>query len=124
MGIIGTYTIKETKAPKGLALDERTIYVRIAPNADSTDTVRTYSEQPEFTNPKEIKKGEALFDQIEKTQKVNLHLQKVDAERKQPVPQGYGTLEGAIYSVFRFDPLAAEDEFVADIVTDAAGKAV
>ncbi|MDD7511618.1 MAG: prealbumin-like fold domain-containing protein [Peptostreptococcaceae bacterium] len=124
IGIIGTYTIKETKAPKGLALDERTIYVRIAPNADSTDTVRTYSEQPEFTNPKEIKKGEALFDQIEKTQKVNLHLQKVDAETKQPVPQGYGTLEGAIYSVFRFDPLAAEDEFVADIVTDAAGKAV
>lgn len=124
IGIIGTYTIKETKAPKGLALDERTIYVRIAPNADGTDTTMTYSEDAEFTNPKEIKKGEALFDQIEKTQKVNLHLQKVDAETKQPVPQGYGTLEGAIYSVFRFDPLAAEDEFVADIVTDAAGKAV
>ncbi|SFE24686.1 Cna protein B-type domain-containing protein [Peptostreptococcaceae bacterium pGA-8] len=124
IGIIGTYTIKETKAPKGLALDERTIYVRIAPNAKGTRTIRTFSESATFTNPVEIKDGEALFDHIEKTQKVNLHLQKVDAETKQSVPQGYGTLEGAIYSVFRFDPLAAEDEFVADIVTDAAGKAV
>jgi hypothetical protein len=117
--LVGTCTIKETKAPKGLALDERTIYVRITPNADNSDVTQSYSEVPSFENAKEITKGAALFDQIEKTQKVNLIVKKVDAENAQG--QEFGTLAGAIYSVFRVE--ANTETFVVDIVTDAAGIA-
>lgn len=119
VGLVGTYTIKETKAPKGLALDERTIYVRITPKADGSGLTRTRSEVPSFENAKEIEKGAALFDQVEKTQKVNLIVKKVDAENAQG--QEFGTLAGAIYSVFRVE--ADTETFVVDIVTDAAGIA-
>ena len=87
--MLGTYTIEETKAPKGLARTEGIISLQqVKPNQSATGV----------TVMKDV------ID-IEKTQKVNIKIQKKDAETGETKPQGYGSFAGAKFNVWMYDPL-------------------
>ncbi len=105
VGLKGTYIIKETKAPQGLALSEATHTVKLDNNIG-------FNNVSEFNAPTET----------EKTQKVNLHINKMDSETGENNPQGFGSLAGAIYDVYHYDPLEQEDTLVGQITTDENGQ--
>ena len=58
---------------------------------------------------------------IEKTQKVNIKIQKKDAETGDPKPQGYGSFAGAKFNVWLYDPLQLMDVLVGTIITNENG---
>ena len=118
-GLIGTYAINETKAPKGLARDEKTIYVRIV--QDGNGTKRIYSEKPTFDNTKAVAEDGTAWEQEEKTQKINIKVQKKDAETGETKPQGYGSFAGAKFNVWMYDPLQLMDVLVGTIITNENG---
>ena len=106
VGLKGTYTVEETKAPKGLARTEGIISLQ------------------QFT-------GEAIQDgkikvmkdvtDTEKTQKINIKIQKKDAETGETKPQGYGSFAGAKFNVWLYDPLQLMDVLVGTIITNENG---
>ena len=105
VGLLGTYTIEETKAPKGLARTEGIISLQqVKPNQSATGV----------TVMKDV------ID-IEKTQKVNIKIQKKDAETGETKPQGYGSFAGAKFNVWMYDPLQLMDVLVGTIVTNKNG---
>lgn len=106
VGVYGTYTFEETKAPLGFALTEGLI---------SIQQVKAGATYDDITVLKDV-------TDIEKTQKVNIGVKKVDAETGENKPQGYGSLAGAVYEVYFFDPLAAGDILVGTITTDEKGE--
>lgn len=118
-GLIGTYAISETKAPKGLARDEKTVYVRIV--QDGNIAKRIYSENPKFDNTTAIAEDGTAWNQEEKTQKVNLKVQKKDSETGETKPQGYGSFKGARFEVWKYDALQLTDVLVGIIETDENG---
>lgn len=121
-GLLGTYVIEETKAPKGLAKYEHPVYVRVSQaGMGSAKTLISFSEDPTFKNPTIVNQNGTAWVIEEKTQKINLQLQKIDSETNKPVPQGFGSFEGAEFSVWYFDPLLNEDVNVGKIVTDENG---
>ena len=77
---IGTYYIKETKAPSGYALDTTIHKVQVS----SGDTVWTANDVPQ-ADP------------------VSILLRKVDSETGKAVPQGSASLAGAEYTVKYYD---------------------
>lgn len=106
VGLKGTYTVEETKAPKGLAKTEGIISLQ------------------QFTG--EVNKDGTLkvmkdVTDIEKTQKVNIKIQKKDAETGETKPQGYGSFAGAEFNVLLYDPLQLMDVIVGTIVTNENG---
>lgn len=106
IGLKGTYTVEETKAPKGLAKTEGIVSLQ------------------QFTG--EVVKGGTLevmkdVTDIEKTQKVNIKIQKKDAETGDPKPQGYGSFAGAKFNVWLYDPLQLMDVLVGTIITNENG---
>lgn len=105
VGLLGTYTIEETKAPKGLARTEGIISLQqVKPNQSATGV----------TVMKDV-------TDIEKTQKVNIKIQKKDAETGETKPQGYGSFAGAKFNVWMYDPLQLMDVLVGTIVTNENG---
>lgn len=105
VGLLGTYTIEETKAPKGLARTKGIISLQqVKPNQGGTGVV----VMKDVTD-------------IEKTQKVNIKLQKKDAETGEVKPQGYGSFAGAKFNVWMYDPLQLMDVLVGTIVTNENG---
>lgn len=106
VGLRGTYVVEEIKAPKGLARTEGIISLQ------------------QFT-------GEVVQDgtipvmkdvtDIEKTQKINIKVQKKDAETGEAKPQGYGSFAGAKFNVWFYDPLQLMDVLVGTIVTNENG---
>ena len=118
-GLIGTYAVTETKAPKGLARDEKTIYIKIEQNGNGTKV--SYSENPTFDNTKVVSEDGTAWEQEEKTQKVNIKVQKKDAETGESKPQGYGSFAGAKFNVWFYDPLQLMDVLVGTIVTNENG---
>lgn len=118
-GLIGTYAISETKAPKGLAKDEKTVYVRIVQNGNGIK--RIYSENPKFDNTNTVDDNGTAWEQEEKTQKVNIKIQKKDAETGETMPQGYGSFAGAKFNVWMYDPLQLMDVLVGTIITNENG---
>ena len=106
VGLRGTYVVEEIKAPKGLARTEGIISLQ------------------QFT-------GEVVQDgtipvmkdvtDIEKTQKINIKVQKKDAETGEIKPQGYGSFAGAKFNVWFYDPLQLMDVLVGTIVTNENG---
>ena len=106
VGLRGTYVVEEIKAPKGLARTEGIISLQ------------------QFT-------GEVVQDgtipvmkdviDIEKTQKINIKVQKKDAETGETKPQGYGSFAGAKFNVWMYDPLQLMDVLVGTIVTNENG---
>ena len=118
-GLIGTYAVTETKAPKGLARDEKTVYIKIEQNGNGTKV--SYSESPTFDNTKVVSEDGTAWEQEEKTQKVNIKIQKKDAETGESKPQGYGSFAGAKFNVWMYDPLQLMDVLVGTIVTNENG---
>lgn len=118
-GLIGTYAISETKAPKGLARDEKTIYIKIEQNGNGTKV--TYSDKPAFDNTKVVDEDGTAWEQEEKTQKINIKVQKKDAETGEAKPQGYGSFAGAKFNVWMYDPLQLMDVLVGTIITNENG---
>lgn len=109
VGLIGTYTFEETKAPRGFAKTEGII---------STQQVKADQTFQTVTVLKDVV-------DVEKPQTVEIELQKKDAETEKSEAQGkYGaSLAGAQYDLFYFDPLKALDEKVATLTTDENGYA-
>ena len=118
-GLIGTYAISETKAPKGLARDEKIVYVKIEQNGNITKKI--YSESPTFDNTTAIAENGTAWNQEEKTQKINIKVQKKDAETGETKPQDYGSFAGAKFNVWMYDPLQLMDVLVGTIITNENG---
>ena len=118
-GLIGIYSVTETKAPKGLARDEKTVYIKIEQNGNGIKT--TFSESKVFDNTKVVAEDGTAWEQEEKTQKINIKIQKKDAETGEAKPQGYGTFAGAKFNVWLYDPLQLMDVLVGTIITNENG---
>ena len=107
VGLHGTYSIEETLAPAGFA---------------KTDTV--WVQQASFDS--KLQHIESQLEDItdnEKPQTISITINKVDAETGKNEAQGYGSLAGAKYDVFFFDPVKSEDIKVATLTTDERGFA-
>ena len=108
VGLFGTYTFEETKAPAGFAKTEGIVSLQ-------------------HISPGHFIDGEQVIlkdvTDIEKEQTVSITINKVDAETGKNEAQGYGTLAGAKYDVFFFDPVKADDIKVATLTTDEKGFA-
>lgn len=104
VGLYGTYTIEETKAPKGFAK---------TPGYVSVQTV---------TKDEALQKVSVMKDvtDIEKPQTVKVELKKIDKELGEGQAVKNGTLEGAIYDVIKVNN-GIEDK-VGEIVTDKNGN--
>lgn len=107
VGLYGTYTFEETKAPIGFVKNEGLV---------SIQQIKQGSSQGQIEVLKDI------ID-IEKEQMISITLNKVDAETGETKPQGHGSLAGAKYDVFFFDPLKGEDVKVSTLTTDEQGFA-
>ena len=118
-GLIGIYEVNETKAPKGLARDEKTLYIKIEQNGNGTKV--SYSESPTFDNTKVVAEDGTAWEQEEKTQKINIKIQKKDSETGEAKPQGYGSFAGAKFNVWMYDPLQLMDVLVGTIITNENG---
>lgn len=116
-GRIGTYTVEETKAPQGLARDEKILHIQILPNGN--DTKQVYYDGKTFNNPKPIE-NDTAWNQIENPQTVSIKLKKKDIEKEKA--QGYGTLKDAEYSVYKLNIFTGQDDFVGKIITDENGN--
>ena len=106
VGLKGTYTIEETKAPKGLARTEGII------------SLQQFTGEVVKAGPIPVMKD---VTDIEKTQKVNIKIQKKDAETGETKPQGYGSFAGAKFNVWMYDPLQLMDVLVGTIITNENG---
>ena len=105
VGLHGSYAFEETKAPKGLARTEGIISLQ-------------------YVKPNETATGVPVMKDvtdIEKTQKINIKIQKKDAETGEVKPQGYGSFAGAKFNVWMYDPLQLMDVLVGTIVTNENG---
>ena len=118
-GLIGIYAVTETKAPKGLARDEKTVYIKIEQNGNKTK--KTFSDSKIFDNTKTVDDNGTAWEQEEKTQKINIKIQKKDAETGETKPQGYGSFAGAKFNVWMYDPLQLMDVLVGTIITNENG---
>ncbi len=118
-GLIGIYAVTETKAPKGLARDEKTVYIKIEQNGNKTK--KTFSDSKIFDNTKTVAEDGTAWEQEEKTQKINIKIQKKDSETGETKPQGYGSFAGAKFNVWFYDPLQLMDVLVGTIVTNENG---
>ena len=103
VGLYGTYTIEETKAPKGFAK---------TPGYVSVQTV---------TKDEALQKVSVMKDvtDIEKPQTVKVELKKIDKELGEGQAVKNGTLEGAIYDVIKVNN--GLEEKVGEITTDKNG---
>ncbi len=106
-GLMGTYAVYETKAPKGFAKTDGIISLQHVKVDNTFENVTVMKDATD----------------IEKTQKVNIQIQKVDAETGNPLPQGYGSFKGAEFSVWYFDAREGKDIKAGDVVTDENGFA-
>ncbi len=126
---LGVFTLKETKAPKGLGIDPVTYMGKVerpsagaAPKATingSDDLYVDYTDRFELLN-------------IEPVKSIKLNIHKKDADTGNPAAQGqesperkadFGSLEGAVYEVYMNDPYVSEDPKVGEMTTDSEGKA-
>ena len=100
----GTYYVKETRAPKGYALDTKVYTAEVV--KDKVVTVAAYD--------------------IPKSNEISLLIQKLDKETGLPVPQGAASLQGAEYTVVYYDfyPWAnmSEGEMASAVSSRGPGK--
>lgn len=106
VGLFGTYTFEETKAPKGFARTEGII---------SIQQLKDGVNAGDLTVLKDVTDNE-------KPQTVSITIQKIDAETGEVMPQGHGTFAGAEYMVTQYNALANKEETVGIITLDESGK--
>ena len=87
VGLIGTYTIQETKAPKGYIRDSKVYYAHVTENGASNP--KTIYNQPEVPNERK---------------EFRVRLSKQDSEAG-PDAQGDASLAGAVFGLFCDDEL-------------------
>ena len=104
-GLHGTYVFEEIKAPKGLTKTEGIVSIQYVKPNEKQDQVPVMKDVTD----------------IEKTQKINIKVQKKDAETGETKPQGYGSFAGAKFNVWFYDPLQLMDVLVGTIVTNENG---
>ncbi len=104
-GLFGTYVFEETKAPKGLAKTEGIVSLQYVKPNEKRDQVPVMKDVTD----------------VEKTQKINIKVQKKDAETGEAKPQGYGSFAGAKFNVWMYDPLQLMDVLVGTIITNENG---
>lgn len=102
---IGSYVFEEIKAPKGFVKTEGILDIQRIEYDDKTFSINNLK----------------TLLCIEEEQKISILLQKIDGETKKHIPQGYGSLEGAVYEVFKFDRFDEKDKKIGEIVTDKHG---
>lgn len=107
LGLLGTYTIEETKAPKGFVRTEGLISVQQVKPGNTNEGVTTLKDVTD----------------IEKAQTISITLRKIDKETGQSKPQGYGTIKGAKYKLSYRNKTSNSWEKIADLVTDRDGIA-
>lgn len=107
VGLRGTISFEETKAPKGFA------------KTDGIVALRHFNDSEHFGGIDD--ENELIITDIEKTQKVNIKIQKKDAETGEAKPQGYGSFAGAKFNVWMYDPLQLMDVLVGTIITNENG---
>ncbi len=109
VGLHGTYTIEETKAPAGFAVTEGIISIQ---QIDSDNHGQAVNVLKDVTD-------------IEREQTVSITIQKIDAETGQPVAQGYGSLEGATFTVEKLNLFGENTEIDGSpFATDVNGQIV
>ena len=96
----GTYYIKETKAPKGYALDTSAHSIEVIKDKTSSFAARD----------------------IPKSNEVELLIQKLDKETGLPIPQGAASLEGAEYTIRYYDVYPSASMSEADMAAATASK--
>lgn len=106
IGLLGTYVVEETKAPKGFAKTEGIISLQHVKKGNTFDTVEVLKD----------------ITDVEKPQTVSITVQKVDSETGEKVPQGHGSFAGAEFEVTHFDAATNKDEVVGTIVLDDTGR--
>lgn len=108
---LGTVTIQETKAPSGYLLNPEIFVRQITPEG-------TGESAPVYHMPAVL----------ETPQKGIIELHKKDAETEKNVPQGAGTLKGAVYDIFVKSVYQPGDHtgspsYCGTIITDENGRA-
>ena len=109
VGLFGTYTVEETKAPKGFAKTEGILSTQIIDSDNHGQQVNVLKD---------------VID-VEKEQTVSLEINKKDAETGENKAQGSelgGTLKGAKYDVFYYDAVTDKMVKAGTITTDENGK--
>lgn len=105
VGLIGTYVLIETKAPKGYLLNEQQIIGQMTVN--DTQTGLMYQTPTAENEP----------------QKVIITVQKTDSETGKTVPQTHGSFAGAVYDIYTIDDATEQISVVDTLITDDNGKA-
>ena len=126
---VGVFTLKETKAPRGLAVDPKTYIGSVSRNAGET-TAKAVINGSDTLYVDYSGRFRLLNTEAEKT--VRLIIQKKDADTGLAEAQGrederrkaaFGSLEGAVYEVYLNDHSVAEDPMVGRMTTDSNGRA-
>ena len=108
VGLAGTYTFEETKAPKGFARTEGIISTQVIDSDNHGQAINVLKD---------------VIDE-EKEQTVSLEINKKDAETGENKAQGKelgGSLAGAQYDVFYYDAVTNEMVKAGTITTDENG---
>ena len=109
VGLAGTYTVEETKAPKGFARTEGIISTQVIDSDHHGQAINVLKD---------------VVDE-EKEQTVSIEINKKDAETGENKAQGSelgGTLKGAKYDVFYYDAVTDKMVKAGTITTDENGK--
>lgn len=108
---LGTYTFQEITAPPGYLINYNTITTQLRSDGMTPKAV-VYNDGNPVIQP-------------EAFQLVNIHIEKKDAETGGSVAQGYGTLQGAEFSIEKLrDGTKDTWEKAGNITTDARGYGV
>ena len=125
----GVFTLKETKAPRGLAADKHTYMGKVIQSSGDT-AARAVIGGSDTLYVDYSGRFRLINTELEKT--VKLIIQKKDAQTGKAEAQGqaddsrkaaFGSLEGAVYEVYMNDPTESENPKVGEMVTDSSGRA-
>lgn len=117
---LGVFTIEETNAPRDFARDTNIYYGKVTQDPKTFEAVETLEGK---TGTFELNKGDGT--QFENPQRIELVIQKINAETLPEGVTNHGTLEEAEYDIYALDASTKESKIkVAHAVTDKDGKAV
>ena len=104
-GLPGTYVFRETMAPAG--------YAAADPVAVTLDAARIDGTNVTFAAP-------LVTDAL---QRVTIRIRKEDAVTQDELPGPYGTFEGAVFEIFRYDAVLDRDVSCGLLTTNGSGEA-
>ena len=121
---VGVFTLKETKAPRGLAIDPE-IYMGKVKQPENGKPAVTYIEGRDNLNVFYKDRFELVNNEIKRSIRLRLHKKDADTGKSEAQCSGReycaGSLAGARYEVYMHDPTVLSDPKVGEIVTDENG---